>query len=358
MQPASDTISLSAHSLSVLTEGVALIGADGTITAVNPAMCALLDLSGTDIVGTNVFDPPWQLESTVALPIAPSAGPPAQALRGDGRTVEDTVLLRSRRRATWVRMRLGRCDRTQPEAGLIMAVLDLTPVADAERNLHRLMFTDSLTSLASRDHIIGRVADALESCSRENGRVGVLHVDIDGFRAINDSFGHAVGDLVLVEVAERLRDLADRHVEIGRVGVDEFLLVARGDDPGLAFDTRMRRLAEEVQRRIGAPITGESLELHLTASIGAARGPDDATTAVELIAAADRALRASRIRGRNQFRFHDVTVDIRRRQHLRLNQDLRQATTRERARGVLPADRRSAHRGAGRSRSPGALAPS
>lgn len=328
MLPGSDGISISPQALSVLTEGVLVVAPDGTVAAANPAFAALLELPSTQLVGRNVLDPPWHLESRDGNAYAATEGPVASVLYGTQLESDETVLLRTPSRSQWVRLRVGPQFPGDLSHGIIVAASDLSTVVEAEANLHRLMYTDALTSLASRDQIIRRVADLLGECQNTARRVGVLQVDIDGFRAVNDSFGPTIGDSVLIELAGRLRDLADRHVEIGRVGVDEFLLVVSGDDPALAFDTRMRSLAEEVQRRIAVPYSKNSLELHLTASVGASRGPDDASTAVELIAAADRALQTSRRTGRNQFRFHDVTVDIRNRQHMRLDRDLRLATAR------------------------------
>lgn len=316
METANDIIMLSPLSLAVLAEGVAVVAADGTIVAANPALADLLDCAAEQIVGTNMADPPWRLESAAGELVSSQAS-----------SLEQPVLLRSSSRATWVRLRVGPVP--DGAAGVtVLAFEDLTVALTAQADLHRLTFTDPLTALASRDQIIGHVAAALRGCSQSASRVGVLHVDLDGFRAINDSFGPAIGDAVLVEIADRLRDLAGSEVQVGRVGVDEYLLVVQGTDPALTFDTRMRALAEAVQRRIAEPIATDALELHLTASVGAARGPDDATSAVELIAAADRTLRTSRDRGRNQFRFHDVTIDIRKRRHLRLDTDLRLATAR------------------------------
>ena len=320
---------LPAAALSVLAEGVVLAAADGVISAVNPAFCHLVRLDADAIVGRSLLDPPWLLDAEDGTPIPPDRSPIARALYGAEVTSDAVVLLRTAAVATWIRVGAGPTDPERPGTGAVMAATDLTAVMDAEHNLRTLMFTDTLTSLSSRDHITQRLAAALEACrSGEGGRVGVLHVDLDGFRTINDTFGPTVGDVVLVEVAERLRDLIDGRVGAGRVGVDEFLLMVQGDDPGLEFDGRIRRLAEEVQRRIAQPIHYDGLELHLTGSIGAARAPDDATGAVELMAAADRAVRTSRARGRNQFHFHDTTVDIRNRNHFTLDRDLRMATAR------------------------------
>ncbi|MGI9578313.1 MAG: putative bifunctional diguanylate cyclase/phosphodiesterase [Microthrixaceae bacterium] len=328
MLPSSDGINLSPQALSVLTEGLLVVASDGSISAANTAFGALVDMPVDHLMGHNVLAPPWQLESRHGEVFPPAAGPIDAVLHGTRTESDETVLLRTATKAQWIRMRVGMQAPGDIRNGIVVAASDLSSVVEAEAHLHRLMYTDTLTSLASRDQIIRRVSDLLNQCNGTALRVGVLQVDIDGFRAVNDSFGPAVGDAVLIELAGRLRDLADRHVEIGRVGVDEFLLVVSGDDPALAFDARMRSLAEEVQRRIAVPYSADNLELHLTASVGASRGPDDASIAVELIAAADRALQTSRRRGRNQFRFHDVTVDIRNRQHMLLDRDLRLATAR------------------------------
>ncbi|MCZ7629735.1 MAG: bifunctional diguanylate cyclase/phosphodiesterase [Microthrixaceae bacterium] len=159
-------------------------------------------------------------------------------------------------------------------------------------------------------------------------RVGVLHVDLDGFRLINDSFGPAVGDAVLVEMATRLRALCPPVAEVGRVGVDEFLIVFPSNDAGAVFDASLRQLADAIRSSIATPVAHDGLELHLTAPVGASRGPEDAITAVDLLAAADRAVRAGRQIGRNQFRVHDMTIDIRNHDNLRLDRDLRVATAR------------------------------
>ena len=328
MLPGSQPISILPEALSVLTEGVMFVAPDGTITTANAAMAELLGLPAERIVGHNLLDPPWHLESRHGDAYPVVGGPLAAVLAGTLAMADDTVMLSTPSRSQWVRLRAAPQRPEHPGTGIVVAIGDLSSVVEAEAHLHRLMYTDALTSLASREQIIRRVSDLLEVARGTTRRVGVLHVDIDGFRSINDSFGPSIGDSVLMEIASRLRDLSDRRVEIGRVGVDEFLLVVGGDEPSLAFDTRMRSLAEEVQRRIAVPYSSESLELHLTASVGASRGPDDADNAVELIAAADRALQTSKHRGRNQFRFHDLTVDIRNRQHIHLDRDLRLATSR------------------------------
>jgi diguanylate cyclase (GGDEF)-like protein len=330
--PASDQPTLSAGSLSVLTEGVALVSGAGVITAANPALCRLLRTSAERVVGRNALDPPWVLWDESAALIPAIESPLHQVLCGRDPGTDDagrTVQIGDQQgHRTWVRLRVGLIDPARADSGAVLALTDLTSVIDAELSLRRLMHTDVLTDLTSRERITERLAEILARVAQGGGRVGVLHVDLDGFRAINDAFGPTTGDVVLVEIASRLRGLTERRVEVGRVGVDEFLLVVESDHAGQGFDGRLRALAEEVQRRVARPILHDDLELHLTASIGAARSPDDATTAPELMAAADRALRRSRAGGRDQFRFHDLRVDIRHHDRIDLERELRRAAAR------------------------------
>lgn len=323
---------MSAGSLSVLTEGVALVSGAGVITATNPALCRLLRIPAERIVGRNALDPPWTLWDEAGNVIPAVESPLHRVLSGMGAAVDDpgsTVQIGDHHgHRSWVRLRVGLVDPSRPAAGAVLALTDLTSVIDAEQSLRRLMHTDVLTDLTSRERITERLGELLIQSAPRGGRVGVLHVDLDGFRAINDTFGPTTGDVVLVEVATRLRGLTERRVEVGRVGVDEFLLVVDSDHHGQRFDVRLRLLAEEVQRRVARPILHDDLELHLTASIGAARSPEDATTAPELMAAADRALRRSRAGGRDQFRFHDLSVDIRHHDRIHLERELRRAAAR------------------------------
>jgi diguanylate cyclase (GGDEF)-like protein len=323
---------MSAASLSVLTEGVALLSGTGIISAANPALCRLLRTTVDRVIGRSALDPPWDLWDEHGSVITPADSPVHRVLnlhRPSGDDKGTTVQVGSPNgHRTWVRLRVGLLDPADAAAGAVMALTDLTAVFDAEQRLRRLMHTDVLTELISRESITEHLGDLLASATTTGDRVGALHVDLDGFRVINDTFGPDTGDKVLVEVAARLRELTERRVKVGRVGVDEFLLVVDSDQKGQRFDVRLRLLAEEVQRRVAAPIVYDDIELHLTASIGAARSPEDATNASDLMAAADRALRGCRAGGRDQFRLHDLGVDIRDHDRVLLERDLRQAAAR------------------------------
>lgn len=329
MQALSNNLTVPTRFLDALREGVAIVAPSGRILAANAALCGLLGLSVDDVVDRSVLQPPWQLESPSLGTIAAADSTPVLALDGSHHP-EVTVFLHGAGVAHWVKLRVTRLDPFDPAAGIVAVFEDLTEVVLAQHNLRNALHADPLTGLATRERITAVAAESLDRLASHGppNRVGILHVDLDGFRLINDSFGPAVGDAVLVEVAARLCALSTPMAEVGRVGVDEFLIVTNASDAGLGFDTSLRELADAIRRSIATPITHDGLELHLTASIGAARGPDDATTAVGLLSAADRAVRAGRQMGRNQFRFHDLTIDIRNHEKLRLDRDLRMATAR------------------------------
>lgn len=327
MQAVSNTPTVPTRFLDALREGVAVVAPSGQILAANAALCELLGLSVDDVTSRTVLQPPWQLESPSLGAIDPQDSTPALALDGSHQS-EITVLLHGAGVAHWVKLRVTRLDPFDPAAGLVAVFEDQTEVIQAQHNLRNALHTDPLTGLATRERITSVAAESLDRVATQGppNRVGVLHIDLDGFRLINDTFGPAVGDAVLVEISARLCALSTPTAEVGRVGVDEFLIVTNASDAGLGFDASLRELADSIRRSIAAPIAHDGLELHLTASIGAARGPDDATTAVGLLAAADKAVRTGRQMGPNQFRFHDLTIDIRNHDKLRLDRDLRMAT--------------------------------
>ena len=152
--------------------------------------------------------------------------------------------------------------------------------------------------------------------------MGLLQVDLDNFRSINGRSARA--SATSPGSSPTGCDLVDRHVEVGRIGVDEFLVVVSGEGPSLAFDTRLRRLAEEVQRRIEQPLGIEDLDLRLDASVGIARWPVDGDGA-DLLQAVGRALTSARKEGRRQIRFHERSTDEPARAGLALDRDLRLA---------------------------------
>jgi len=315
--------------ISALGEAVAIADRSGRICSVNERFCELVGLAADRVLDRSVFDPPWTTRDADGSALLTEDTPAVQSLRS-GAAINNVLLIverptggGSRVERLWVRA--AAIPRSGP-SGLDGVVLTLTDVTEMHRNeeyLQRLATSDALTGLASRP----RISEVVEAALTLGGgtRVGLLHVDVDNFRTINDTFGPSTGDLVLTEVAARLKALEERRLDIGRIGVDEFLVVLVGDGPSLSFDARLRRLGEEIQRRLERPLEIDGLELHLTASIGIARSPDDAAVSSGLMRAADRALAAGRRGGRHQLRFYETALDEHSRAGIALDRDLRLA---------------------------------
>ena len=320
------------RTLESIDDGVAIIDRHGRVEHANEAFARLVDLCHDRIVDHSVFDAPWTWLDGDGVAIHSESTAAVVTMRTGGASSEELVQLRGtglqRPTDELVAVRVH-CEPLLDLRGATNgAVLSLSDVTEAQRwkALHDLReSTDSLTGLRSRSFITAHIAEVAREASGNDSRVGVLHVDLDAFRSVNDTFGSSFGDRVLEVVAGRLRDLGDRHIELGRIGVDEFLVVTSGSGASLEFDTRLRRLAEEIQRRTEQPLLIEGLELRLTASVGISRFPANAEDGPGLLRAADTALAAGRREGRHQLRFYERALDERTRTGLALDRDLRLA---------------------------------
>lgn len=159
-------------------------------------------------------------------------------------------------------------------------------------------YFDSLTGLANRGLFRDRLTQALARAARTDKRVGVLFIDLDNFKTINDSFGHKIGDDVLRVVAEALRSAVRQTDTVARVGGDEFTVLVEPLDELADADLVAQKLLSAAQ----TTVTLQGAEVHLTASIGAAVFPDHGTNIDSLIESADSAMFLAKRRGGNRLR--------------------------------------------------------
>ncbi|WP_372594972.1 diguanylate cyclase domain-containing protein [Actinotalea sp.] len=185
--------------------------------------------------------------------------------------------------------------------GTVVAVLsstrDVTEAKRAEADLLRQATHDSLTGLANRALLTDRLDHALKRMKRHPGRLAVLFLDLDGFKAVNDQHGHAAGDQLLVEVARRLRQVTRDEDTVARFGGDEFVILC---DP-LPDGVRVEDIAARLVEAMTAPVTTDVGEVRLSASVGAATADDPRLTAAMVLRHADSAMYAAKARGRNGF---------------------------------------------------------
>jgi diguanylate cyclase (GGDEF)-like protein/PAS domain S-box-containing protein len=204
--------------------------------------------------------------------------------------------------------------------GLVLNTRDVTERRRLENQLVHEAFHDSLTGLANRALFKDRVEHALSRRAARQRRVAVLFLDLDGFKEINDSLGHAAGDVLLTLAAQRLCDCARTSDTVARLGGDEFAVLV--DDN--ADDLQAAALAVRITNALTAPFVLSGQEIHVRASIGiaAAEAEEDAD---QLLRNADLAMYRSKAERDGDYRRYDPSMHIELVERLELEADLRRA---------------------------------
>ena len=205
----------------------------------------------------------------------------------------------------------------------ILAVRDIRERKEAAARIAHLAYHDALTGLPNRTVFADHLSKTLE---KAHGRpVAVLCLDLDGFKAVNDLYGHPVGDELLVEASQRLRLVAGPDCLVSRLGGDEFVIVQQdGDQPNHAG-----QLADRVIATLNEQFLLEGNIVRVSCSIGVAVYPDDAATPAGLIKNADMALYRAKAEGGRTTRFYETAMDETLRQRRLVEAELRLAIDRE-----------------------------
>ena len=194
----------------------------------------------------------------------------------------------------------------------------------AEARLEQLAQFDSVTGLANRNLLHERLEHAVVQSRRRGRGAGVLYVNLDRFKLVNDTHGHHVGDDLLRHVGRRLQDCVRRDDTVSRLGSDEYAVViadlARADDAAL--------VAQKLLDALAAPFELGGRETFITASIGVATFPNDGESAEALLKCADIAVGRAKESARNTFCFYTAELNARAASKLQLNSDLRRALER------------------------------
>ncbi|HYR35575.1 MAG TPA: EAL domain-containing protein [Burkholderiales bacterium] len=201
---------------------------------------------------------------------------------------------------------------------------DVTPRKQDEARIEQLATRDALTGLANRSLLAERTAQAILNAARAQSQLALLAIDLDRFKLVNDSLGHAAGDVLLRAVAERLQNALRREDTLARLGGDDFALLWNG----LKSRDEAAQLGERLLSILGRPFTIEGRTLSVGASIGIALYPRDGRDFAELLKQADAAMYSAKEAGRAAFRFFHPALGVRAAERLRVENDLRAALTR------------------------------
>ena len=271
--------------------GMAVVGLDREFLQVNPALCRLLGRTEDWLLGrsvSDVLDPldddlDRRLRSQVLAGLVTSMTRDHQMIRSDGERV-------------LVEQSIGLLRDEQGQAtAYVSQFADVTEARATREQLRFLATHDSLTELLNRRELVTRISGVLAQTPRTGIHVGVLFIDLDGLKSVNDTYGHAVGDEVIVTVARRIRDRVRGNDVLARFGGDEFVLVL----PAIHTVDDVLRICVELHRSVEQPMVIGELAIVMTMSVGVvvvSPGEDPDTALREADAALYRAKREGRAR--------------------------------------------------------------
>jgi len=208
--------------------------------------------------------------------------------------------------------------------GAVVIYEDVTVRERAEQRARFLATHDDLTGLPNRWTFSEAVSDAVKAGHRYGHMFAVMFMDLDRFKNINDTLGHAAGDVLLIETAKRLKACVRKSDVVARIGGDEFVIMLRE----ISDQSQVATVAQKILAAVVQPLTIHDHEYRITASIGISMFPTDALDEESLIKNADAAMYVAKDEGRNGYRFHFQDITSQSIERLMLEASLRGALER------------------------------
>jgi diguanylate cyclase (GGDEF)-like protein/PAS domain S-box-containing protein len=202
----------------------------------------------------------------------------------------------------------------------VFTISDIGDLRRAEKSLARMAFIDSLTGVGNRVHLERSLVNALSSIS-DGKKIAVLYIDLDGFKAVNDTLGHAEGDRLLQAVAERFTQCVRENDVVTRVGGDEFVIVVTE----VNGETGLIVMADKLLKSVSEPFVLASEVVEVSASIGISITNDLINTHETLLTSADTALFHAKRHGKNCYQFYDLELAVESSERLKIERNMKGA---------------------------------
>lgn len=311
---------LAGHVFDTSREGIIITDPETRILAVNPAFTLITGFSPEDVVGRS----PGVLRSGYHTPEFYEAM--WTSIRDTGSWSGEIYNRRKDGHVYPEQISIGTVRGPDGEVRhYVGTFLDISERKEAESRIRHLAEFDTLTQLPNRALLTDRLSQAIAMARRNGDKLAVLFIDLDRFKNVNDSLGHATGDRILQEVASRLCLIVRESDTVSRLGGDEFVVVVTSlEHAGNAMPTAQKILAS-----LGRPYQIDDHELQLTPSIGIAIYPDNGNDNESLLKNADAAMYHAKSSGRNNFQFFTPELNQWVTDRLRIENGLRHALERE-----------------------------
>jgi diguanylate cyclase (GGDEF)-like protein/PAS domain S-box-containing protein len=307
------------------TPAIRLSMADGAgirVHAANAAMCALLGAPSGQFEECDLIEHVHPDDAETALDVLAFAVADSGSAAGSNMRPREVRMRTDDGRVVWVHMSAAAVrGASLAETEIVAQFEDFTARRAAEEALSDQAMRDAVTGLPNRRALHERMGSALQRLRRHPGMVTVMFCDLDHFKDINDSLGHAVGDRLLVEVAERLQTGLRPEDTIARLGGDEFVAMGEGiADPAAAMLMAMR-----LQDKLSVPWVHEQQVYRPAMSVGIAMTTDADVSVDEMLRRADLAMYRAKEGGRNRIEVYEQSVDDEVQRVVAVQHDLRRA---------------------------------
>jgi len=298
-------------------EGILILDQEFKVMSANPAFSTITGFSSNEVQGLQ----PDQF----LYPSYPKSPQPAllSELKSSHWSGEVMCLRRDQSSfPAWQHI----CKVKSPQPGTqnshyVLTFSNISALKRAEENLAKLAFHDHLTGLGNRAKLEKTLKIEVERAARNKTMLGVMYLDLDGFKLVNDTLGHHVGDRLLQIVAQRIASLTRAGDTAIRVGGDEFVIIT----PDASHPSFYHRVAEKLLRSINEDIDLDDSHVAVSCSIGIACFPEDASSYDELLKCADLAMFAAKDSGRNRYSFFNVAMANRTQERVFIEKELKQA---------------------------------
>jgi diguanylate cyclase (GGDEF)-like protein/PAS domain S-box-containing protein len=235
--------------------------------------------------------------------------------------LEEEITANDGTRRTFATIKTPLRDAKQNIVAVVTISTDITSRKAAEARMTFMAHHDALTGLPNRLRLLDRMQIEMQAAQANGWKLALFFIDIDRFKAVNDGFGHTVGDWLLQEVASRLTDHCSAQDVVARLGGDEFAIL----QVGIEKTADAARLADTIMRAVAAPVFHKGHPLYITVSIGITIFPTDGRDADTLQRNADLAMYAAKDDGKNKHRFFQQSLKDKMDSMLRLEVEMRQA---------------------------------